>query len=404
MAAPQLDPATRRHYNDQIANLLIKSIPELAQRVRMTEPTHPRNHMADGYIFLCDTDSNVWSRASKVQVEQFILSHSITSSTPAATLGLLNEADVRYITSTGGIRDIAYVICSRYLDNAFPDRLDASPELFAVANGAIDLRLAGPADGGRMARAFRALEPGDLVSQHAGWAYDASRAAAHRDELEAYLQRVFPVPEEQAAVLGFFAALLSGRREAKQILVLMDGHARGNSGKSTFLALMWRFFGAYGIRNTRLVCRPRPGREGNLAEDLAGMRGTRLVVADELAPDQTLDTGLLKHLTSGANNTIQGRTGDRGDRFEFEWQAGIVLACDRDNMPAYDADDAAFTQRLVVVPFRSRFVPEEPLGGAGAASAVEAHTYPQDLAIGRRLDGWLPALADLLLEMYGQRA
>lgn len=77
----------------------------------------------------------------------------------------------------------------------------------------------------------------------------------------------------------------------------------------------------------------------------------------------------------------------------------IVLILNEGDLPRIDAGDAAFMQRMVIAPFRSRFVPEED-----TEALAEEFTFAMAKDIDKRFDDWLPALADLFLELFNPDA
>jgi hypothetical protein len=84
------------------------------------------------------------------------------------------------------------------------------------------------------------------------------------------------------------------------------------------------------------------------------------------------------------------------DGWQFVWQAGFVLVFNDGDMPKFDNADAAFLNRMVVGPMRSKFVE------AGSPALLgEQWTYPNDLALSEKFPSWLPAVADVLVDCYG---
>ena len=59
--------------------------------------------------------------------------------------------------------------------------------------------------------------------------------------------------------------------------------------------------------------------------------------------------------------------------------------------PKFDAGDAAFMSRMLVVPMRSKFVPT-------LMPHDDANTYLMDVSVTERFGGWMSALADILVE------
>ena len=128
------------------------------------------------------------------------------------------------------------------------------------------------------------------------------------------------------------------------------------------------------------------------------MRAKRLVVAEELKHHMMLDEAMLKRLSGGEGVKIQGRHCGSAEHFGFTWQAGIVLVFNEGDVPRVDAGDAAFVERMLVVPMRSKFVKE-----GNVTINEDDHIYARDQSIQKSFPEWLPALADVLLDHYEPR-
>jgi hypothetical protein len=96
--------------------------------------------------------------------------------------------------------------------------------------------------------------------------------------------------------------------------------------------------------------------------------------------------------TGGGGVQVCGRRCGSGTQFEFTWQTGIALIFNEGDCPQFDAGDAAVVSRMVVAPFRAKFVDGPP------AADAEEYTYPMDEQIGYKFGAWRSA--NLLLEHY----
>jgi phage/plasmid-associated DNA primase len=301
--------------------------------------------------------------------------------------GALTDNELRHVKSHRGCKELLYSVARTLMDERFADKLDSNLELFALDNVVVNAKLKtrGP------------VLPESNIQTTAGWTYDAALAEEYRGEVETFFARVMPVEEERRALLSFFASALSGKRVAKKILVLTDRRA-GNNGKSTLVALMRSFFGAFSATNTKFVCAGSFQADRNAHDaGLEPFRTTRLIVAEELKNNMALDAALLKMLSGGANVMIEGRKFGQGDRFKFVWQANIVLIFNEGDCPKYDSGDTVFVKRLVFAPMRSKFVSEMP-------AEPEEHTFLMDGEVSDRFPLWRSALLDLLLEHFDPRA
>lgn len=368
----------------QTDNALITSVlaarPELRERVCFSPESKTGN--CNG-LFYCDPATNVWQQRHNVAIEEILV--DMFKELPG-----LSPADIRHVESRRGRADMVHLLAAKVLDERLRDRLDANPDLFAVANGCFAFQ-------GCVCPTFRELRPDDCVSITSGWAYSKDQAVAARPDLEDFLAKVLPVPEERKVVLAYFASLLSGRRTAKKMLVMTDRRS-GNNGKSTLMALMGMFFGEYAesSKGTKFVCKGSFERDRDSHDaGLEPFRGKRLVVAEELKSCMTLDVGMLKRVAGGADVMVGGRSFGAKETFRFLWQAGIVLIFNEGDCPTYDMSDSAFHGRLLFAPMRSKFVKD------ACTNDAEPWTYEVDATMSSRFPGWLSALADVLVEHYG---
>ncbi len=239
-----------------------------------------------------------------------------------------------------------------------------------------------------------------MVQMHADWAYDPAQARARRPDVERFLSHIFPLASERRIVLSYLAGLLSGRRKMKRFLVLTDRRA-GNNGKSTVARLFRRFLGGYAKASTKFVCKGSYDKDRDSHDaGLEPFKGKRLLLAEELKKSMTLDVAMLKQYTGGAGEMVEGRKCGTGEWFKFVWQAGFLLIFNENDAPKFDATDAAFLNRMVIAPMRSKFVAVDENGYH--PELEEEHTYPMNKDVDADFEGFLSALADILLEHYDE--
>ena len=297
----------------------------------------------------------------------------------------------RFVESTTGGSNLRVMLSRElYAPPDFEKKLDTSNlDIFPCDNG-VFVTEAGA--GASRRPSFRPIHSTDYLTKTSGWAYDPLQAREKRAEVERFLEQVLPVAEERAVFLTFAASLLSGRRLAKRFLVFT-----GNNGKSMLSLLVEKFYGQLAVGgNTgqKFVIRTAVENRGRNDHD-AGTQGyanCRAIIAEELNSAMLLDESMLKTLVSPMP-TMQGRKIGQGDNFKYPWTAGFILIFNEDHMPKVDPADSAFWARVVVVPFRSKFVP-------APGEEEEPFTYPIDTHIVEKMDGWLSAFADVLCDVY----
>jgi hypothetical protein len=371
----RMDPKASLHDDEELFQAVYAVSPDLRERVLFAPDAKAGS--CNG-LYYCDPQTNVWTRRHNVVFERLLMARF-------KTLGL-SKSDKRHVNSRMGRSDMRYCLASETVDEAFEGELNADPNLFAVGNGVFDVR----------DRSFRPIVPEDRIRTTTGWTYSPEKAAEYRPEVEAFIRQVLPVPEERAVVMAFFGDLLCGHRNVRKFLVFTDRRA-GANGKSTLAELMRTFFGKYAKSSPKFVCM------GSFEKDrdshgagTENCNGKRLLVAEELKGHMTLDVATLKRLTGGASARVEDRKIGVGEEFEYVWQAGFLLTFNEGSCPRFDSRDAAFMERMIMVPMRSKFVTEglEDVDQEGA----EEYTYRMDLNVTKRFLLWMSALADMLME------
>lgn len=210
-----------------------------------------------------------------------------------------------------------------------PDQLDADTWLFNVENGTINLRT-GELQPHRREDLLTKLAPVEYRrdAECPRWRLFLTQVMGGDEELIEFLQRV----------VGY--SLTGETRE--QCLFFLHGH--GANGKSTFLEIVRELFGQYGQQAEFSTFLARQG-EGP-RNDLARMRGARLVTASEAPPNKPFDETVIKRLTG--DDTIVARQLYE-EFFEFKPQHKILIAAN--HKPIIKEQTLALWRRIRLVPF-----------------------------------------------------
>lgn len=210
-----------------------------------------------------------------------------------------------------------------------PEQFDADPWCLNVANGELDLRT----------RTLSPHQPSHLLTKIASVVYDP---AAGCPTWDAFLSRIFDGNETLIAfvqrALGY--ALTAVIRE--HVLVILYG--RGSNGKSTLLETVQTVVGDYALRTPVQTLMSRA--HNTIPNDVARLRGARLVVATESDETQKLAEATVKHLTGG--DTISARY-LFGEWFQFAPSFKLFLGTN--HKPVIKGTDHAIWRRIRIVPF-----------------------------------------------------
>jgi putative DNA primase/helicase len=218
-----------------------------------------------------------------------------------------------------------------------PDNLDKDGWVLNCQNGTLDLRT------GELRRHARE----DLITKMAPVDFDPNatcplfggviaRATGDDAELAAYMQRS----------LGY--ALTSDTSEE----CLFVWHGTGRNGKGTILETVRAAMGDY-ASTTPVATLLQKGGSG-IPNDLAALRGIRLVLASEINEGQKMDEALVKGLTGGDNISARFL---HGEFFEFRPEFKIVLQTNY--RPGIRGIDEGIWSRMRLVPFTVTVPTEE---------------------------------------------
>lgn len=234
-----------------------------------------------------------------------------------------------------------------------PEAYDADPWLFNVQNGTLDLRT------GTLA----AHRCEDLITKLSPIVYDADATAPRWEQF------LLEIMQGDADLVSFLQeaigySLTGDTRE--QCLFFLYG--QGANGKSTFLETIRAMCGDYGMQSdfdTYLASRNEGPRN-----DLARMRGARLVTASEAGSLKDFDPKTVQALTGG--DVVVARKLYE-ELSEFKPQQKLWLAAN--HKPVVKEQTTAFWRRMRLIPFTAYFPPGS-----------------QDRKLGKRLQKELPGI------------
>jgi putative DNA primase/helicase len=169
---------------------------------------------------------------------------------------------------------------------------------------------------------------------------------APRPRWNAFVRQVSDGDDEVAGFLQRVAGYSLTGSCKEQCLFVYYGH--GANGKSTMLETLKELFGPYAMKTPMSTFLSVKGERPS--NDLARMRGTRLVTSAEVGHSDRLNEPLLKELTGGDTVTA---------RFLFKeffgYRPAFKIIMSVNDLPRIEAGDAAINRRLHVVPFTATF-------------------------------------------------
>ena len=218
--------------------------------------------------------------------------------------------------------------------------LDNNNYLLGVANGVINLKTG----------ALREPRREDLITKRALVAYDPDTQAPL---FLAFLDRIMG---GNAALIGFIHRAvgysLTGTTDEQCLFFL---HGSGQNGKSTLLTAIKELLGDYAMQCPAETLMVKQG--GGIPNDIARLRGARMVATSETEDGRRFAETMIKQLTG--QDTIAARF-LFAEYFEFIPNFKIWLAAN--HKPVIRGDDYAIWRRIRLIPFAVTIPPEEKDG------------------------------------------
>ena len=218
-----------------------------------------------------------------------------------------------------------------------PTELDTDPWLFNVENGTIDLRT------GQLCDHDRA----DLITKLAPVAYDPGAKAPRWEQ---FLEEILVDDRVISFMQKLCGYMLTGLTR-EQILAIFWGS--GENGKSTLINMLMKVLGDdYAQQAPSSTFLERRG--DGVPNDIARLRGQRLVVATETAETRHLNEALIKQMTGGDRMSARYM---RSEWFDFTPEFKPVLVTN--HKPEIRGTDHAIWRRIRLIPFTVRISDEQ---------------------------------------------
>ena len=219
------------------------------------------------------------------------------------------------------------------------ERYDADPLLAATGGATLDLRNG----------TARPPERGDYITMALGTAYDP---AARCPRWERFLGEIFDNDKELIRYIqratGY--CLTGDTREQKIFLC----YGKGSNGKSRFLEVLTRLLGDYSA-NASFDTFDADRRSDN-TNDLAALKGRRLVTVIETEADRRLAEARVKSVTGGDLITARFLYGEF-----FSYRPQFKIWMSMNHLPVIKGTERGIWRRLKLIPFLQSFEGREDM-------------------------------------------
>jgi putative DNA primase/helicase len=236
----------------------------------------------------------------------------------------------RHVKATGNDGKFeAMVECSKPYLSALPELFDRDPNLFNCNNKTIDLSQ-------RKARDF---EQSDLITKSCGVDFIPGSECHTWDR---FIYDIFLGRQEIIDFVQRFVGYAMTTSTKEQCMFIL--HGDGRNGKTVFIETLRKLFGDY-VETLPASTIVRKQNEG-IPNDIAGLKGARLVTTVETNENVTLDESLIKKITG--SDIIKARFLHK-EFFEFHPTFKIIFASN--HKPNIHATDNGIWRRIRMIPF-----------------------------------------------------
>jgi putative DNA primase/helicase len=214
--------------------------------------------------------------------------------------------------------------------------VDKDPWLFNVENGTVDLRTG----------EFREHRPEDMITKRAHVEY------GEKADCPVWKQFIREIMNYHPELTGFLQTAagwaLTGDTSEQTMFILFGS---GANGKSTFLNTLMRLLGDYAVATPTETFMKRSGEQ--ISNDIARLRGTRLVTTTEAEQGRRLSEPLIKQITGNDALTVRFLY---GEFFDFVPTFKVFMASN--HKPLIRGTDYGIWRRIKLIPFTTTITPD----------------------------------------------
>ncbi len=230
--------------------------------------------------------------------------------------------------------------------------LDAHPELIGVRNGVVNLRTG----------ALQVNLPMLYITKYVDCDYDPNATCPL---FQGFLADIFQNDADTIAAVQRLAGLTASGCTDEELIIFCVGH--GANGKSIFGNVLAAIMGDYSTTAPSSILAARRADDHSARSDLAMLQGARIVSINELPGGMRLDETVTKQLAG--REPISARFLYKE---HFTFLPRFTPWVRTNHRPVIKGTDNGIWRRMVIIPFRRTFTPEEQDNGLEAKLLNEA--------------------------------
>lgn len=220
------------------------------------------------------------------------------------------------------------------------DELDNNPYLFCLQNGTYNFAT----------MEFQENNQADLITICADYVYEKG---SEPSKWLKFLNKIFNYDEQLITFIQIFIGVsLTGISSFDKLLFF---YGSGKNGKSVLIQVLTMLLGRYAVKiPARVVQTEKFTNYGQIQNEIARLKGTRLAIAAETEEELKLSEATVKDLTG--NDVLVGNYKYK-DSFEFQPTHKLLMY--GNHKPLVKGSDDGIWRRIAVVPFNVTISNEE---------------------------------------------
>lgn len=235
-------------------------------------------------------------------------------------------------------------LCMEFHDRDFFDSLDKNPYLFHFSNGVFDLAKLQFRDGNPDDRISISSKTKYITDEER---YNLDEYINEEDDFNELFDKIFADEELRHYVFDILSLCLIGRNYQQKFRILTG---EGSNGKSAVEEMIDCSFGDYYKQVDTSLFSQKQKNSANATPHLVPIMKARIIVGNEIPPETSLNTAMIKVLTGGDKISYRA---NYGDQQESKLQGTVFLICN--DTPSIDNTDHGSWRRMVLLPFNSTF-------------------------------------------------